>query len=135
MPGDSRGRSRSALLTRWRGAVRLVREQNSVAPESAEPAAAEPAEATEIALAPAMENLAASFSLFEAELLNAVARPTAEKLLQLLAPSRTAVLTDRNAATCATSLAQLDLLEDVLDALLLVKKDAAEGVDPGPAPP
>ena len=133
MRGDSSGRNRSALLTRWRGALRVVRERESFASPPIEPAPAVTGAAAELELALATADDAASFNRFEMAILSAVARPMADKLIALLAPSRAAVLTERNAATCAASLVQLDLLEDVLDALLLVNAAAGDGAEPGSA--
>ena len=108
MRGDPSARNRSVLLTRWRAAPAVVHESSPALAAS-----------FTVTPAPATSDEAALFSQFEAEIRASLSPAMATTLLRMLSASRTAVLAARSPATCAASLRQLDLLEDVLDALLL----------------
>jgi hypothetical protein len=127
MRGDSSDRNGSGLLSRWRGALRVVGEPPAVGSPTV---ARSPAPV----LAPPPASAAALYALFEQEIVIAVAPPMADTLLRMLAPTRDAVLADPSEANRAASLAQLDLLEDVLDALLLAKATHGEGGPQEPEP-
>ena len=70
---------------------------------------------------------------FEEEILRVVPRPTADALCRLLAAPRDALLRQRSEENRAQMLAQLDLIEDVLDAALLAGTSATQGQDQGSA--
>jgi hypothetical protein len=128
MRGDPSSRNRSVLLTRWRGALRVVPE-----PESVVPAAAPPLPAV-LVPAPQTANEAELFELFEAEIRCAVAQPMADAILRMLSATRAAVLAERSQANCLASLAQLDWAEDILDAVLLADRASSEGAPGGRQP-
>lgn len=104
MTGEGLSRSRSILLARWRGAAGAVRVASHAAP-------AEPA--------PAKASAAELFRLFEAEALGAVGPAMADVLRRLLEAPRADVSSEPNPESYAKGLAALDLVEDVLDAILL----------------
>lgn len=151
MRGDDSSRNRAILLARWRGAAGRVRPAASspssprasiVAEEApttaqddaaSEPAASSstfPVAAPVAALPPSKPeaplNEAALFRRFEEEIQRVVPRPTAEVLCRLLAAPRDALLRERSEENRAQMLAQLDLIEDVLDAVLLAGAASAD---------
>lgn len=105
------GASKSAgspSIARWRGSALPVRE------ERAEPAPVPPLVADS---GPA--NAAVLLAAFEAEVRSAVPEPMAEVVCQLLSAHKLRYLTASTAENRAQLLTALDLVEDVLDALLL----------------
>lgn len=123
MRRDQSIRNRSVLLTRWRGAARVISDASS---DATPPAARSPEVPS---LAPSSNDEETLFGLFEADILSSVAEPMARVLLRLLAPPREAVLAERSEAKRAQILAQLDLVEDVLDAVLLAGGASLDGAE------
>lgn len=125
MNGDKMSRTRSLLLARWRRAPRVASEQDkgTVSPPVPKP------------LSPSEWDEASLFRQFEAEIRGAVAQPTADALCRILAAPRAAVLNERTPKSRAEILAKLDLVEDVLDAVLLAGRVPSEDVENGRAPP
>jgi hypothetical protein len=107
MRGETPSRSRSPLLARWRGAVGVVRDRGPESPDPARP------------YRPAAGDAAALFQSFEAELQHAVAQPMADTVRRLLEAPRADVLREPTPENYAKLLSALDLVEDVLDAVLL----------------
>jgi hypothetical protein len=118
MSGDKLSRSRSLVLARWRGAADVARER-------AESPAVHAPEAPEKADADAAE----LFRRFEAEVLAAVPAPMAVTLRRLLDAPRAAVSSEANPENYEKILAALDLVEDVLDAVLLTGAAASPGTE------
>jgi hypothetical protein len=108
MRGDELSRSRSLLLARWRGAPSLVRET---------------LQAPAPAPAPARASAAELFRLFEAEALRAVGPALADTLRRLLEGPRAAVSCEPDPQSYVKALAALDLVEDVLDAVVLTRSE------------
>jgi hypothetical protein len=134
MRGEEVRRNRSVLLARWRGAAAVVRDRN----ERASPSKALPTGAVEVppeplfalahrdaAESPARPDFAPSgrdeltlLQELEAEIRRAVPSAMAQTLSRLLAAPR-AGATELTEEIRAALLSQLDLVEDVLDAVLL----------------
>jgi hypothetical protein len=103
MRGDELSRSRSLLLARWRGAAGAVRATTHA----------------QAVAAPARQSTAELFRLFEEEALDAVGPAMSETLRRLLETPRAALSSARDPDSYANVLVTLDLVEDVLDAVLL----------------
>jgi hypothetical protein len=110
MRGDELSRSRSLLLARWRGAPSPVRETLQAPAPAPAPA-------------PARASAAELFRLFEAEALQAVGPAMADTLRRLLDGPRAAVSCEPDPQSYVTALAALDLVEDVLDAVVLTRSE------------
>jgi hypothetical protein len=111
-------RHRSGLLARWRDSA-------AVAPGTNDPVASLAVDASAVegphrtAQPSALSDEGTLLRQLEEELLNAVGQPTTDTLLRLLAAPSAALLAERSPEHRQEMLAQLDVLEDVLDALLL----------------
>jgi hypothetical protein len=125
MRGDEVSRNRSVLLARWRAAAALERAPARVS-ESPPPSEVKP-------FTPGAGDEATLFQRFEEELRSALPRAAADTIGRILAAPRAAVLTERTPESLAVILSKLDLVEDVLDAILLAggaPSGEAEGEPP-----
>jgi hypothetical protein len=109
------------MLARWRDAAKRAGEAGAVV---VSPVVVEHAAEVEPSPAPLAEPLSppddvTALAQLEEELTRAVAAPTAEAIGRLMAMPRAALLSERTAESRAKLLAALDLVEDVLDAVLL----------------
>src|SRR5512138_682355 len=116
MRGEEVRRNRSVLLARWRGA-------GATGPASREPALVFPSDdarsrGTPAYFAPSARDELALLQELEAEIRRAVPRATADTLCRILAAPR-AGASELTEEIRAALLSQLDLVEDVLDAVLL----------------
>lgn len=131
MRGDDVCRNGSVLLARWREAARL--EGASLA----EPLQGEPTEtaldeeqasalAPPSAEAPSLGEVVTRLDELEAAIGEVVPSPSAQALVQILAGARAALVAQPNLDACRALLAELDLVEDVLDAVLLTGPELSQ---------
>ncbi len=133
MHGDEISRNRALLLARWRGAASVAdaREQAPVSPTPAlsDAAPVNPTAEGEVA------SVASSMERFEAEIRNSVPQPAADALGRILAPARAAVTGELTPEARAEILLKLDLVEDILDAVLLAGRAVHEDAEKEREPP
>jgi hypothetical protein len=123
------------MLARWRDAAKRASEAGAIV---VPPVVVERAAEVEFAPAPLAEPLSpaappdevTALAQLDEELTRAVAAPAAEAIGRLLALPRAALLSERTAESRAELLAALDLVEDVLDAVLLTGARDAHGQEP-----
>lgn len=129
MRRDPIGRSQSMLLARWRDAAGGA---GAASAEIVSRAEIERATGVELAPVPRAElaappDEATAFAQLEEELSRAVAAPVAEAIARLLAAPRAARANERTAESGEQLLSALDLVEDVLDAVVLTGARGAHG--------
>jgi hypothetical protein len=134
MHGDKNSRNRSLLLARWRGAA-VVAHERSQAPESSLTPALPDGAPMDVTGEGKVTSVSALLRQFEAEIRSSVPQPAADALGRILAPVRAAVTSELAPETCREILVRLDLIEDVLDAVLLAGRADREDTEKEREPP